>query len=429
MTRCPYSSCQSTNISYRYYSSSSWVSTWKCDMCEDEIYSGSNYYHCRSCCDRGGSSHEPEVKACSGMYCTYCTNKKNNEWEQEKQKLQAAKDKAEKDLSDEKVRQNKVKQEKIELSANTQKKSDNYIAKCDDKITKLSNISSQTDSKSNESDIPNINELNEMEQTFTSLIQQNNANLAVVQEASQGIASEVNETETYETQQKTEAVIAKIESQQQVITQHKQKVRENITKINKEEIDIIQNENDTNIALIAAKREQNELHGLDQEIDTLRAELQSLGGKEINSNPSAVQKMNKAYDVLLQKLQEKHKNNKEYINELKTTKKRIGEIRTKLIITKSNNKYLMECLDKEYQRLNDVAQNVMVKFEQRATFFLSVTVGLKDDIIQKFEDYGIHDDWDEIMQLNDAELIDIGVEKKGIRNKILRIISQTNQKL
>eukprot|EP01083_Nonionella_stella_P069945 186817_1 len=425
MTLCPH--CTSSNIRYRYYRSSSWVDTWKCDICKDEIYSGNNYYHCRPCCDRGGSSHEPEVKRCSGMYCTYCVNTKNNDWQQEKRKLQADKEAAdkkaeiaEKALKDEEDRQIKAQAEKKKTAKATLNKSITFCNTCAKKVAQIQSLTDE--SKSAEGDIPTLDELTQTSTEFTKLIQQNKANLDSIQEANKGLITEAEGNNTYDTEQEMQSMMDQITEQQEVISVHKQKVRERIKKVNEQEIDIIKQETTVNDALIKTKKEETNLHGVDGQIDSLRKELQGLSGKEVNSNPEAVEKMNKTYDQLLKKLQEKHAENKEKYAELKQVKTNITMVRAKLMNTQKNNKYLLQCLDGEYERLNNVAQDVANKFERRAVYFLSVSVGLQEDTIRLFEEYGIGDDMDGIMELTENDLIDIGVAKKGIRNKILRMI-------
>lgn len=71
-TECPNGHSES-ELRYLKYKSGSWVSYWRCYRCNANIRVGDNFYHCYSCCDRGGrDGHSSIVKKCSGMFCTSC---------------------------------------------------------------------------------------------------------------------------------------------------------------------------------------------------------------------------------------------------------------------------------------------------------------------------------------------------------------------
>eukprot|EP01084_Bolivina_argentea_P012551 23477_1 len=97
------------------------------------------------------------------------------------------------------------------------------------------------------------------------------------------------------------------------------------------------------------------------------------------------------------------------MDELNECKLRVGVIGKKLEKQKGENKYLLQLLDQEYNRLYTSTENAIKKFEETGVYFLSVTVGLKENIIDKFVEIECDklDDIKDMVNMDDEYLIEI----------------------
>eukprot|EP01084_Bolivina_argentea_P214901 364796_1 len=250
----------------------------------------------------------------------------------------------------------------------------------------------------------------------------------IVNEA-KSLAEAEEGTVTYETQLDLEIFTKKAVQKQNDISKQKREVFLMDKQLNEKEILLIKNETEAMEQLMNEKNNKLKINEQYKNIDKLRgvlsAMMQNKSCEDIAGDEMQI--LDQLFDKLLQLLHEKYIANEQRVDELNKCKERIQIIRQKLEKQKGENKYLLELLDQEYNRLNTATETAMKKFEENGIYFLSVSVGLKENIIDKFVECGC-DKLDDIKDMNNEDLIEIGIESNMRRKKILKQVQLLNKK-
>eukprot|EP01084_Bolivina_argentea_P043018 79285_1 len=312
-----------------------------------------------------------------------------------------------------------------EDKAKVVKKTEKFIKQAVDKMKLINDQFDKSESKSNLS----IEDLTTYQHDITTMIQNISAGQALgidIINNSKSETEEISSTPTYESKDAKTGHIHKLKALQQKVATLLQKKREAGTKLNNKIIENKKHQNKLNKELIKSKEAENKMNEIDNEISLLQKEIvDSITGDDVATNRDAVDKMNKKVEDLICLMKQKHAENTQRISELNDCQTRIHKIHAQLVKAKSDNIYLMELLNEEYTRVTQVEKDVIKKWEERGIYFLSVTVELKEDVIQLFINQ-CYEKLDDIKSLCDSDLIDIGIDKKGIRDRILRCIRELN---
>eukprot|EP01084_Bolivina_argentea_P214902 364800_1 len=246
---------------------------------------------------------------------------------------------------------------------------------------------------------------------------------------SKSIAEEEEGNATYETQIDLDKFTKKAVKKQNEISRQKQNVFRVEKALNVTEKALNVNENEINDELITQKEVKLKLNEQYESVDKLREVLGAImvNKSEADIAGDEIQKLNEKINELLKLLHERYGTNEQRMDELNECKLRVGVIRKKLEKQKGENKYLLQLLEQEYNRLSTTTESAIKKFEENGIYFLSVRVGLKENIIDKFVESGC-DKLDDIKDMNDEDLIEIGIESKIMRKKILKQIHLLNEK-
>eukprot|EP01084_Bolivina_argentea_P091714 165074_1 len=320
------------------------------------------------------------------------------------------------------------------------KKSNDYNVKSNEIMNKLNKIQfdeqggCNTDNidfkESNTPYIETLNDLNQMDQELNNLKTEAETQFAAVSDlitACKDMTDEIDQQQLIESKQKLETIVNGIKNIQSQLLNAKQKARERIKVTNEKLIDLKKKEKSNTDAFIAQKQKENELNDIDEEIQSSQKEMR-LNGAERNANPEAATKIDKKYNDLLKNLKEKHNSNKERSGQLEKCQDSINNIKAKLIATQSKNKYVIECLDKEYDRLDDISQGAQVKYQQFPMYFLTMELQLKEEVMDTFKEVGLHEDMDSILELIDDDLKELGIKTNFKRKNILKKIKEFKEK-
>eukprot|EP01084_Bolivina_argentea_P241252 405055_1 len=232
-------------------------------------------------------------------------------------------------------------------------------------------------------------------------------------------------TPTYTNDDTLNKNIEKYKKAKKQIIDKKKKIQERIEKVNNTQIETSKNKIAVEEELIIQKENEIKLMNNNKKLDQLRLDLDNINGEERNANPAAFGATKAKFDELYKLLQTKYSENKDKISKLTECYDRILKIQSKLKNQQIKNKYLQKLLDEQYDNLCEAVDGAMKKYEERGTYFLSVTCGLKESIITKFDDILDGDlDLDMIIEMGQDDLIDMGIDNKFIRGKILLQIKQ-----
>eukprot|EP01084_Bolivina_argentea_P195225 334962_1 len=254
-------------------------------------------------------------------------------------------------------------------------------------------------------------------------------NVTGVVENAKRMVKKEHESPTYQTKIGLNEFIKKATSKQNAILQEKQKLFTMEKQLNDKEINIIKNQNEIDAELINERKKKSKLIEQNENIDKLQKELGIImehNAEDIYMPATKVQKINTLFDKLLKLLHEKYIQNEKCMEELDDCKGRVNTILSKLRNQKSNNIYLCQLLDEQYNRLDTATQSALGKFEENGIYFLAVTVSLKQDIIDKFVNFGC-DKLDDIKDMNEEDLREIGIHSKLTRKIILKHVKRLNE--
>lgn len=238
----------------------------------------------------------------------------------------------------------------------------------------------------------------------------------------QGLSDEEKQRETVKSQQELDDILDKYQNQQDEIIKYKSKLKEHNKKLDKKKKKVIEEQQRIQKKILDEMKNKEKLDPLQQKIDDLQKAIHKIPGDQIKSNPEAIKTIKKAHNELIKSLKEKNKKNNLLNKELKECSKRLNKIRGLIAKSQSENIYLIQLLDEDYERLDGAIESAEMKYEENGVYFLSVTNGFDQDIVKLFVDAG-YDQLDEIKGIDDEqELIDIGLidpkQRKMVKRKL-----------
>eukprot|EP01084_Bolivina_argentea_P271115 461188_1 len=321
---------------------------------------------------------------------------------------------------------------KIQKANEASKKLKIFIDKTNILKQKINNLKTSpkinnTD-ESKSTDNVNIEDLTQLGQELQSFMGQIETELSILKDVianSHQMMNLITKQETIESEQKLQTIQNEIKKQQDIILKGKQTVRAQLDETNEKLKNIKKKSIANSQEFIQQADDEKNMNDLNKNIEKLFIECK-LNSDERDANPDAANKLHQQQDELLKTLKEKHQINNEKYEQLTKCETRIDKIRAKLMATQSNNKYVLQCLDEEYNQLRNAAKDATVKFEQRAKYFLAITLNLKEDLLNKFQEEELDEDMDGILELKDKDLEEMGI-KKFVRKRILREIKKLKE--
>eukprot|EP01083_Nonionella_stella_P087235 242596_1 len=317
--------------------------------------------------------------------------------------------------------------EQKKQSESADKKRKEFVPKVDEMINKYS---SNSEAKEDSPADINLNTLQKDQDEIDQLLQQSKSATAQTEsyvKFTQDLGQQVTDTPTYEDQQKKQEGInkcnvaqAQISAKRKTATDQKQKILAKENKLSKDKINIEKGK-------VKARETENALNNDLVKSDKLRTELNQVTGAEMNANPAAFDKMKEKFNQLCELLKTKHAENKQKMKQLEKCEEKVHDMQTKLKKQKLQNKYLIKLLDEEYKRMSAAKEDIRTKYEERGTYFLAVSCGLKQDVIEKLEEIvGEEHDMDLIQEIKAEDLIEVGIDNRILRVKILKAIIKLN---
>eukprot|EP01084_Bolivina_argentea_P193375 331762_1 len=318
------------------------------------------------------------------------------------------------------------------------KSAQNKINNLSTELTNIENMLNQftshkteTESKTDASTATNLQSIKQIEQKEKDILksilsfQSVKDQISTTQQQNNTVIENIQATQTYTSESELDASIQKLQNILQKCAESKEILHTQIEDANNREAELLEQQNKTNDEIKQKLKDQNELNDMNKRIDDQKAKLSGFSGSEINAKGDDIQALNQRFDKLLISIRGKYKDNKQRIDELNDCQKRMRKIRAKIKKEKSDCKYLIQLIEEECERISAATDEAMNKFEERTNYFLSVTVGLKQDIVEKLIDFDLED----IVDLKEDDLINDYNMDKASRSKLLRCIKKINNKL
>lgn len=238
------------------------------------------------------------------------------------------------------------------------------------------------------------------------------------------IITNISANSTYPTEEKLQAATNELDNLLTQCTKEKASLNKQIEAANKREMELLKNDEQHNKDSKEALENEAKLTDLNTQIDEAKAKLATFTGAELKAKGDSIKEFSQVFDDLVENMKLKCQENDKRKNELKQCQERMKKIKAKLKREKSDCKYLIQLINKECEMIRTATDEAMDKFEERATYFLSVTVGLKQDSVEKLIDW----DLDDILELTEDEMVEEGI-KGGEKKKLVRHIKEWKAKM